>query len=285
MNAPVPRSAPGRPAALRVDGTGDGGLRWLAALPWSPHVVALVAVEALLFFAVVLIEPTPRHLALVAAAVAALGMDGVLRIARPGPFRLGRDTTPFLFLPTCYALAMPVFVEHNVHGYWVLPATLAATVGFAWVALGQVASTLEADPARETARVTSALGSYVVAFALLSLAYTFDLAPWPAAAAATLIGALVAVEVMRDAEAEPAELLVYAAAIGLLVGEARVVLHYLPVGGHLGALALVFAFYLTSGLLHSHLTRQLDRPILLQYLLVSVLGWALVGAAAWGGLG
>lgn len=258
---------------------------WVQSLPWSPPMLALTAALTTLFLAIVLIEPTPRHLSLVGAIAAGLAMDGVLRTVRPGPFRNGRDTTPFLFLPACYALAIPIFIEHNVHGYWVLPAALVAGVGFGAVVLGQLASVLHSDPARESARIISAIASYTVAFALFSLIYTFDLDPWPAAAAATLIGALVAIEVMRDAEADSLEMLIFAAMIGGIVGEARILLHYLPVGGHLAALALVFTFYLASGLLHSHLTRQLDRAIATQYLLVALLGWVLVTAAAIADLG
>ena len=75
------------------------------------------------------IEPTPRSLLLLAGVVAILGGDGVLRNNWPEVFKNRNnliETTPYLFLPSIIALAIPLIIEHNLRGYY---AILMAVVG------------------------------------------------------------------------------------------------------------------------------------------------------------
>src|SRR5690606_16536141 len=109
------------------------------------------------------------------SVIAALSMDGVLRAARREAFEVGGlDTTVFLLLPALYALAAPVFLEHNVRGYWVLPAAGLASLGFGALVVGQVSSVRVFDLGRPFGRYVAATATYFVAFALFSLMYTFD---------------------------------------------------------------------------------------------------------------
>ena len=62
----------------------------------------------------------------------------------------------------------------------------------------------------------------------------------------------------------------------LIVGELRWALHFVPLDGHLAALTLVLALFFSSGVLYSHLTRQLTRAVLAEYVAVVAAGVALV---------
>lgn len=240
-------------------------------------VLSLLFTLACLMF--VLVEPTPRWAALVGAAVAALGADGVLRTARREPFANGADTTPFVYLPAMFAFAAPVFIEYGVAGYWVWPAALAAGGLFALLLAAEVASVLALDRWFAPARFIAAAAAYGVTFALCALTYLFGLAVGPAVLAVGLVGVLLAVELLREGEFDPLETLAFAAVTGLVLAQARWVLHYLPLDGYVAGLALVIVFYLTVGVLHAYMTRHLTREVAAEYAMVTVAGLALVVAA------
>ena len=259
---------------------------WWRQTPVGDHTVLFTLLAIGLFLAYLLIEPTPRWLALLAAAVALLGTEGLLRIERRTAFEDGGiDVTPFLFLPALYALTMPVFLEENLRGWWTFPAGLAAGLGLGAVAVAEVASVRERDPLREQARFFAAGATYLVAFALYSLTYSAGLEVRTAIIATGLMSALLAVELLREHEVDQRETLILALAAGLVLAELRWGLHYLPLDGHLAALALLFGFYFVTGILAAHLTRALDALAAVQYGGITAGGVALVVAAHAAGLG
>ena len=268
------------PAAPRIASIGGAFARSVSA-----PAVTLTVLVTVLFLMFVLIEPTPRWVALFGSAVAALAMDGVLRSTHRAPFDAGADATPYLFLPALFVLATPVFVEHNVRGYWAAPAALAAGAAFGVVAVAQVASVREFDPARPLARFVAVAATYFVAFALFSLSYRFDLDLQAAVAAVALVSVLLAVEVLREGEIDPLETLAFAVVTALVVAEVRWTLHFLPLDGYLAGLTLLLAFYFVTGVLHSHLTRQLDTVVAGEYVVIAAAGVALVTGARAAGLG
>lgn len=257
----------------------------LRALPLMQHTVLLTLLGALIMTSFVLIQPTPRWLALLGALTVAAAMEGVLHATRRRAIATGIDTAPFLVLPTMYMLATPAFIAYSFHGYVVIAAALLGALGLGAIATAQIATIRDFDLAHEAGRLIASAATYFTVFALYSLTYTFDLEVRTAAVAAGLIAGLLAVELMRDGEIDPLETLVFSIVCGLVVGEARVVLYYLPVGGNLAALALLFVFYFVAGILHAHVTRHLDTIVALQYAAVAATGGALVIGARAAGLG
>ncbi len=252
-------------------------------VPLTPETAVLTVLMTAVFLLFLLIEPTPRWLALFAAVVAALATDGVLRSARREPFAAGADTTPYLFLPALFALTAPVFAEYNARGFWAIPVALGAGLAFGAVVTAEVGSVRADEPLRGVARFVTATATYFVAFALYSLAYVFDLALGAAMVAVTLMSVLLAVELLRDGEIDPIETLVFAGVVGLVAGEARWVMQYLPIDGYLAGLTLLLLFYFTTGVVHAYITRALDVMVAAEYGAVAALGIVLVvGARAAG---
>ena len=250
------------------------------ARPRVPAAAALLtALITLTFLMFLPIEPTQRWIALFGVAVAALGADGVLRSARREPFTLGLDTTPQLFLPAVYALALPVFIEHNARGLWAPLAGLAAGAGFGALLLAEIHSVRLYEERYATARTVAGAVTYLAAFALLSLTYTFDLDLLPAIAAAAIVSGLLSIELLRDGVLDPFDTLLFAAVTAVIVGELRWSLHFVPLDGHLAALALLLGFFFTTSVLHAHLVRQLTRTALAEHVLVVALGLMLIVAA------
>jgi hypothetical protein len=245
-------------------------------VPVTTESVILTALMTIAFLGFLLIEPTPRWLALLGAVVAVLGTDGTLRAARREPFAQGADTTPFLFLPALFALAAPVFLEYNVRGFWAIPAGLAAGLAFGGVVVAEIGSVRADEPLRGPARFYAAAATYFVVFALFSLAYAFDLDLTSSVVAMSLIAVLLSVELLRDDQIDALETLVFASVIGVIVGEARWVLQYMPIDGYLAGLTLLLLFYFATGVAHAYITRQLDRTVAAEYGGVALLGIALV---------
>ena len=239
----------------------------------------LTAIVTLAFLMFLLIEPTPRWIALFGAGVATLGTEGVLRSARGRSFQAGLDPTPQLFLPALYALVIPVFIEHNARGLWVPPIGLLAGAGFGAIVAAEVASVRAHEPQFDTARTVAGGAVYLTAFALFSLTYSFELVLPPAILAAALISGLLAIELLRDGIAEPLDVLGLSAVAAVIVGQMRWTLHFVPLDGHLAALGLLLAFFFASGVLHAHVTRHLQRNTVFEYSGIVAAGIVLIVAA------
>ena len=286
--AAQPGAIEGAVAATPPDGRGDGPPPAEAPAPAllprprplvdAPTVV-LTALVTLGFLMFLLIEPTQRWIALFGAAVAALGTEGVLRSTRRRSIDLGVDPTAQLFLPALFALALPVFIEHNAHGLWVPLAGLVAGAGFGAIVSAEVHSVRAYEPRLAIAKLVTSSSTYLAGFALYSLTYSFELDLVPAMAAVALVTGLLSIELLRDAAADPLDTLGFAAVAAVIVGELRWSLHFVPIDGHLAALALLLGFFFVSGVLHAHVTRQLERAVLAEYGAILAAGVALVVAA------
>jgi len=106
--------------------------------------------------------------------------------------------------------------------------------------------------------------------------YGFDVELLPAAVSLGLVSALLSVEIFRDAEADPIRSLVFALAIGVIIGEARWVLYFIPLEGFLAAVFILLVFYLTTGVISHYLTGHLSPSVLLEFALVTAAGLTIV---------
>jgi hypothetical protein len=267
----------------------QGGLFSRFAWPSHPHywngfLALITGLATLSFLVFVLLEPSPRWILLVVALGVAAGMDGVLRATWRHSFERGDDTTPYLFLPALYVFAAPLLIEHNVRGHAVLLWALVAGLGFGAIAVAEVLSVRTGSRLYAYARMVTAGAAHFAAFALLALTYVLDLHIAPAFVATWLIGAMLAVEVVREGEVDPVETAVFAGLVGLVLAQVRWLLFYLPLDGYLAGLTLVLVFYFLTGVLHSYVVRQLNAITATEYALVTVIGMVLVGAARVAGL-
>lgn len=253
-------------------------LRWLrGSVPATAVVLAAIVTMSFLMF--VLTEPSQRWLLLLGALAAALGTHGVLRSEHPRTFELGVDTTPQLVLPALYALAIPLFIEENARGLWEPFCAIAAGLGFAAIVVAEVRSVREFERGAGEARLITDGGVYLTAFALLSLLYTRDPTLPAAVATAALVGGLLSFEVLRNSSLGLLDMLTFALVGALVIGELRWALHFVPLDGHLAAVALLLAFFFVSGVLAARLRGQLTREVLIQYGAVAAVGVVVITAA------
>jgi hypothetical protein len=223
------------------------------------------------------IEPTHDWMLAVVSGVAAIGTDGILRehpqAEREADFAW---TAPLLFLPALFGLGAALFLEDVLAGYWIVPGVAVAAAWLGIIAYGSYASVDELSSAYPGARLLLSIGTYLTAFSFYAVVYAFDVALVPSAVAVGLVSLLLAVEILREAEADPLRVLVFAGAIGLIVAEARWTLYFLPIESYLAAGFLLVVFYFVSGLLQHHLNDDLDRPVIVEFSVVALCGLAIV---------
>lgn len=295
VTAPAPRrdaSAARRSTASRTAGaanrtpTAPGVARSTPdGLIVTPQGLLLGLVGTLFILMFVLIEPSPRWVVLLGTAATTFGMEGVLRSGRRQAFAEGGlDTAPFLLLPALYMLVIPVFIEHATLGFATPLSALFAGVGYGALVIGTLSSVREFDPARDRGRLIAASATYFVAFALFALVFLFGVGQRPATVAVALASVVLAAEILREGEIDPAETLLYSLVVGVVIGETRWVLHYLPVDAYAGALTLLLAFYVSTGLLHSYVVRALTHEVARTYASVGIAGVVFIAAARGVGL-
>lgn len=287
--APAP-SAPaeaGTPPEPVVAAEETRGRAWPAFRPIpgpvNPYMLLLTGLATLATMSYLLVEPSPRWTLILGAAAVAAGMDGTLRATWRVTYR-DADTTPALFMPAIYILAVPPLIEHNVRGLGVIPAGLAACLVFFLIVAAQVGSARPGASYYPWARTVSTAGAYAAGFAFFSLTYVYDLGITVSALATALVALMLAVEVLREGEIDPMETMGYAAAAGAATGQWRLALHYLPVDGYLAGLAVLLGFLVVTGLLQAYITRSLDRRVSIDHAAIALAGAALVIGARMAGL-
>lgn len=287
--APAPRVPEERPTAVldEPEGTRESSMAWASLrpipVPMNPYMVVLAVVVTLVTLAYLLVEPSPRWFLIMGAIAVAGGLDGVLRATWRVTYR-DAETTPALFMPALFILAVPPLIEHNVRGLNVIPAGIAVGVAFFGIVAAQVGSARPGASYYPWARTISTAGAYAAAFAFFSLTYVYDLGVGASALACGLVALMLAIEVLREGEVDAAETAGYAAAAGAAVGQWRFALHYLPVDGYLAGLAVVLGFLVVTGLLQAYITRSLDRRTTIDHVVIATAGAALVIGARVAGL-
>lgn len=215
-------------------------------------------------------------LLLALTALMALGADGIIRSHPGGDFRTPADTSPCLFVPVLFTISAGLFLEDVILGYWAVPAVAGAGVLMGAALYAEHVSVEPSSPSFPVARFVLNVITYLTAFGFYAVVYGFDVDLAPAAISVGLVSMLLAIEIFREAEADPVRALVFAAVIGVIVGEARWVLYFVPLDGFLAGVFLLLIFYLTTGVISHYLTDHLDHAVLAEFALVTAVGLAIV---------
>ncbi len=259
---------------ISVD-VGDRGV----TLPHSDRISVLITVFALGMGYYLAQQPQQPWALLLLTALAALGVDGVIRSHPAGRFDDPTRTATYLIVPVLFTLAAGLMLRDVVSGYWSLLAAAAAAVLFGAIVYAEVLTITPRHTVFPSARLLLGIVTYVTGFGLFATIYSFGLDLVPAAILTGLVAALLSVEIMREVEADPQETLVHGAAIGIVLGESRWALHFLSLDGYLAALGLLLAAYVVCELMHAHLAGHLTWLRGLEYGGVGAAGVAVVVAA------
>jgi hypothetical protein len=222
------------------------------------------------------IDPVQPWILLAVTVLMGLGADGIVRGHPRADFHTVADTAPHLFVPVLFTLSAGLFLEDVVLGYWAAPAVLGAAVLFGLALQAEHLSVETDHKSFGLARFTLNVVTYLTAFGFYAVVYGFSVDLLPAAFAVGLVSMMLAIEIFRDAEADPLRALVFAAVIGVVAAEARWVLYFIPLEGFLAGVFILLVFYLATGVVSHYLTDHIQRDVLLEFALVTAAGLAIV---------
>ena len=248
----------------------------LSGIPRTAYIPILAVLFAIGVSLFVAVEPTKPWILLAVVAFVGLGADGIMRSHPRAELRRWSDTAPLLFIPVLFALASGLFLEEVVSGYRTAPAVIVAAGLLSAGLYGEYVTTISHGPSYALGRLLLNTLTYLSAFAFFAVVYEFDVGLLPASFAVGLFSMLLAIEVFREAETDAFRALIFSAAIGLVLAEARWVLYFIPLYGFLAATLLLLIFYQATGLVQHHLTRDLNRSIAGEFTAVSAIGLAIV---------
>ncbi|MEO8456572.1 MAG: hypothetical protein ABI559_02050 [Chloroflexota bacterium] len=222
------------------------------------------------------IQPTQNWLLLLLCGLAAFGTDAIVRHHPEARFERIDDTALYLFVPVLFTLSVGVFLKEVAGGYWTSVAGVASIVPF-WAILRAEYESVDNDsPHFQATRLILNGATYVIAFLFFATIYDFDLNTFTAAFAAGIVSVLLAIEVLREEAMDSTRTILYSLAIGLLLGEAAWVAHFLPLDESAAAVFLLLAFYLMTGLMHNYLARRLDLKTASEFSAVALAGVVII---------
>ena len=92
-----------------------------------------------------------------------------------------------------------------------------------------------------------------------------------------LTALLLSLELLRGAQDDAGRTWLYALSVGAIMGELTWALNYWGIGGAMGGVFLLLAFYLLTGLCQSYFRGRLSRRVAIEFAAVAAIGLGLLG--------
>jgi len=216
---------------------------------------------------------------LMAALLASLACTGTDSLVRSHPLvHRGeiRYTFAFWALPglsvVTATLLLPLAPSRP---YWLGGLALTALLLFL-IAVAQYHTVDPTEPGYRLARLTLNIFVYLVALGLFPLIYGSKARSLLSATTTAAVGGLLALELLRGVHHNLRLTGLYALFTGLALGEVTWALNYWTAGRLTGGLLLLLVFYLVTGLSREGLLRRLNRRVLVEFALVTLVGLGLI---------
>lgn len=211
-------------------------------------------------------------LAILLSVLTAAGVESIMR-AHPRVHLSATQYTVILWILPCIlvagaALILPLLRDSLPFAFVMI---LAAAVLLALVVLGEYLTVDLQDPAYGFARLGLNLAVYLAALVLFQAIYSFKLRSIFSAPMLGVAAALLALELLRASEQDVRRTWLYAATVGLALGEALWAMNYWNVSGLLGGVTLLLLFYLLTGVAQQYLFGKLSWRTILEFAMVVVL--------------
>ena len=212
----------------------------------------------------------PWLFALLLSVMTAAGVESIMR-AHPRVHLSATQYTIILWILPCIlvagaALILPLMRDNAL---FALMTILGAGVLMVLVVLGEYLTIDLQDPAYAFARLGLNLTVYLAALALFQTIYAIKLRSILSAPLIGIAAALLALELLRASEADVRRTWLYAATIGISMGEALWALNYWNVNALIGGVTLLILFYLLTGFAQQYFMRKLNWRTILEFALVT----------------
>ncbi len=217
--------------------------------------------------------------AVLLTALTAAGVESVMR-AHPRVLLSETRYTAILWVLPCTlamgaALIMPGFASGPL--YALVGIAIVGTL-LTLVILGEYFTIDLLDPTYSFARLGLNLATYLIALLLFGAIYALKVRSLLSAPVTALISGLLALELLRGSEADVRRTWLYAAAVGLAMGETLWAINYWDASVLAGSVSLLLVFYVLTGLIQQYLWGHLRWRLLLEFGLVTLAAALLVVA-------
>jgi hypothetical protein len=208
---------------------------------------------------------------LIALLLAALSASGVDSIARTHPrVHLGEVRYIFILwiLPALIVIAATVLLaltEARVYG---LIGVAMAGAFLLVVILGEYLTIDLNDRWYSAARLGVNLAVYLIALILFATIYSWKARSLYSAPAIGLVAGLLALELLRGSESDFGRTWLYAAVVGLSLGETVWALNYWNLTGLTGGALLLVFFYAFTGLAQQYLWGRLSKIVFVEFAMI-----------------
>jgi hypothetical protein len=215
-------------------------------------------------------------MAILLASLVCTGTDALVRTHPRAQEVSLQYTFVYWILPSLLGLAAArLLSEPMARSVWM--AGLAATgVLFAIVLTAEYTTVDPMAPIYPQARLFLNVIAYTLALVLFILVYQTRGRSLVTATAVLVISFALALDLLWHAGVKLGQTSWLAAAVGMVLGEASWAMNYWPLSGWSGGMLLMLIFYVMTGIASQHLQGKLSRQVLFEFLVVAVVGIAML---------
>lgn len=204
------------------------------------------------------------------SVMTAAGVESIMR-AHPRVHLSETPYTAILWILPCIivtgtALTLPLLRESAQFAFLTI---LGAGILLALVVLGEYLTVDLQDPAYAFARLGLNLAVYLAALGLFQAIYSFKLRSLQSGSLTLIVTALLALELLRASESDVRRTWIYAAAVGLGLGESIWAMNYWNLDPFVGAVTLLLIFYVLTGFAQQYLFGKLNWRTILEFAIVA----------------
>ncbi len=207
--------------------------------------------------------------ALLLTALTAAGVESIMR-AHPRVLLSETRYTAILWaLPCTLSMAAGVIIPAlpNDRTY-TLTGIFLTGIFMTLVILGEYYTIDLRDPAYSFARLGLNLATYLTALLLFGAIYALKVRSILSSPLIATIAGLLALELLRGSESDVRRTWLYAAAVGLTMGETMWAINYWNVSVLIGSMTMLLMFYVLTGIVQQYLWGHLRWRILIEFALV-----------------
>lgn len=219
---------------------------------------------------------------IIAVLLAALTAAGVNSIARTHP-RVHLGETPYIFilwiLPAVIVITATMILslaDVRVFGVYEMIGVILAGTFLVAVVIGEYITIDLNDRWYNAARLGVNLAVYIAALILFATIYSWKLRSLYSATAIGIAAGLLALELFRGSESDLGRTWLYAAAVGISLGEIVWALNYWNLSGFIGGALLLIFFYAFTGIIQQYLWNRLNKIVFVEFTMIVVGAIALI---------
>lgn len=215
--------------------------------------------------------------ALLVTVLTAAGVESVIRAHPRVHLSETRYTAILWVLPCTLAMGAGLVVPAFPGGRMFALAGIALTgVLLTLIVLGEYYTIDLLDPVYSFARLGLNLATYLTALLLFAAIYALKVRSILSAPVTGILAGLLALELLRGSESDVRRTWLYAATVGLVMGETIWAINYWNVSLFIGSVTMLLVFYVLTGLVQQYLWGHLRGRTLVEFVLVILLAIGLV---------